>query len=101
MIATAQKTQRVKAILDELKIADRNPGVCSGDGQWIEDADGKDMVSYDPTTGEVLASVRQATATTYDALIEKSVTAFQSWKTVPAPKRGLVVRDIGLSLIHI
>jgi len=98
MIATAQKTQKVKAILDELKIADRNPGVCSGDGQWIEDAGGKDLVSYDPTTGEVLAAVRQATATTYDALIEKSVTAFQSWKTVPAPKRGLVVRDIGTAL---
>ncbi len=98
MVATDQKTRKVKTILDKLKIADRNPGVCSGDGQWIEDADGKDLVSYDPTTGEAIAGVRQATAKTYDALIEKSVNAFQSWRTVPAPKRGLVVRDIGTAL---
>jgi len=84
----------MKSLLEELHIEEVNPGACSGPGGWIEDPNGAKLVSYNPTTGEPIASVIQATAETYDGVVRKAGTAFQKWQTVPAPKRGLVIRDL-------
>lgn len=88
----------MKSLLSKLQIAERNPGACLGVDGWIADARGEELVSYNPTTGAPIASVVQATRATCDAVIEQSQRAFASWRTVPAPKRGLVVRDLGNAL---
>ncbi len=88
----------MNALLETLHLKDVNPGACTGPDGWIEDADGKELVSYNPATGEPIAKVVQAAAATYEAVLRKAVKAFESWRSVPAPKRGLVVRDLGAAL---
>jgi aldehyde dehydrogenase (NAD+) len=98
MKATAEKTRYIKSLLEKLQITESNPGACSGTGEWIYDESGPDLVSVNPTTGEPLASVRQVTAENYDRLSIKAQESFQSWRSLPAPRRGLVIRDLGNSL---
>jgi L-aminoadipate-semialdehyde dehydrogenase len=86
------------ALLERLGLKEVNPGACTGPGGWIEDTAGKELVSYNPATGEPIATVIQATEATYDAVVRKAVKAFETWRTTPAPKRGLVVRDLGAAL---
>jgi aldehyde dehydrogenase (NAD+) len=88
----------MKALLEKLHLSELNPGACSGSDGWVEDPQGEKLVSYNPTTGEPIAAVIQATAATYDRIVEKASAAFQTWRAVPAPKRGLVVRDLGEAL---
>ena len=88
----------MKALLEKLGIQDVNPGACTGPDSWIEDPDGKPLVSYNPTTGEPLAAVTQATGETSQKVIAEANNAFQTWRGVPAPKRGEIVRDLGNAL---
>lgn len=88
----------MKALLEKLNLKDVNAGACTGPDGWIEDPKGTRLVSYNPSTGEPIASVIQATEAAYDAVVSKATTAFQSWRTVPAPKRGLVIRDLADAL---
>jgi len=97
MKLVADREERVRALLKKLEIQSVNRGACTGFDQWPE-VSGKELVSHDPTTGEPLAKVIQCDAATYDSIVEKSVQAFHSWKNVPAPKRGLLVRDLGNAL---
>jgi aldehyde dehydrogenase (NAD+) len=88
----------MKAILDKLKIKDVNPGACTGPGQWIEDPKGKELVSYNPATGDPIAKVVQAGPETYEMVASTAYKTFLSWREMPAPKRGDVVRDLGNAL---
>ena len=84
----------MKALLDKLDIRDTNPGACSGPDGWISDPGGGELVSYNPTTGEPLGRIVQATPAAYDQVAAAAHVAFQTWRNLPAPKRGLVVRDL-------
>jgi aldehyde dehydrogenase (NAD+) len=75
-----------------------NTGACAGSDAWFEDAKSEEIVSYNPTNGEPIAKVMQATADTYEQVIEKSVDAFKTWRQMPGPNRGQVVRDLGMAL---
>jgi aldehyde dehydrogenase (NAD+) len=88
----------MKSLLEELGIRAVNPGACTGAGQWIEDPGGRELVSFNPATGEPLARIVQATTGTYEQVADKAQRAFLSWRDVPAPKRGLVVRDLAEAL---
>ncbi len=88
----------MQSLLQKLHIADVNPGACTGPDDWIGDSGGERLVSYNPTTGDPIASVTQATGNTYDQVVEKAQEAFAAWREWPAPKRGLVVRDLGEAL---
>jgi aldehyde dehydrogenase (NAD+) len=88
----------MKSLLDKLSIDEVNPGACTGLDGWIEDPKGKDLISYNPTTGEPIAKVIQATGVTYNQVAETAQKAFETWQQVPAPKRGLLVRDLADAL---
>jgi aldehyde dehydrogenase (NAD+) len=84
--------------LKELGIEKINSGSCSGPGAWGP-KDGRDLLaSINPTTGEEIASVAQASPEDYEAVMAVAVETFKEWRMVPAPKRGLVVRDVGEAL---
>lgn len=83
-----------QAILDKFDLAAENPGVCMGAGEWVETS-GAFIDSYNPTTGELLGKVQAADAAAYNQVVEGAQRAFLSWRMVPAPKRGEVVRDLG------
>jgi aldehyde dehydrogenase (NAD+) len=88
----------MKSVLDKLGIQSVNAGACTGPDSWLKDPKGKELISYNPTTGEAIASVVQATAETYEKVAASAQKAFLSWRTVPAPRRGQVVRDLADAL---
>ncbi len=85
-------------VLRELGIEAVNPGACSGPGAWSDTADRERLESINPATGEVIASVAQATEADYERVMEAATEAFREWRMMPAPRRGLVVRDLGEAL---
>ncbi len=88
----------MQALLKKLQIEAVNPGACTGAGEWLNDPDSEPLVSINPTTGEPIATVMQTTAAIYDQVVNRAQSAFHTWRMIPAPKRGLVVRDLGLAL---
>jgi len=86
-----------KAILDKLKLKSINPGACWGPGGWIEEK-GETISSYNPATGEELAKVVQATEAAYETVVAKAHENFKTFRMMPAPKRGEIVRDLGIAL---
>jgi len=88
----------MKSLLEKLNIQPVNAGACIGPDGWLTDPAGKELVSYNPTTGEALAKIIQATPATYEKVAAAAQQAFLQWRSVPAPKRGEVVRDLGNAL---
>nr|WP_319510235.1 aldehyde dehydrogenase family protein [uncultured Draconibacterium sp.] len=82
--------------LKQLGISEVNNGVCTGT-EW-KTTSGAVVESFSPSDGELIASVNQATAADYHEVVEKAKDAFKVWRMVPAPKRGEIVRQIGLEL---
>jgi aldehyde dehydrogenase (NAD+) len=81
----------MQEVLRALGILAVNPGGFAG--SWI--GSGKAQVVVSPIDGEALATVTNVTPQEFDAILAKSHAAFASWKLVPAPKRGEVVKAIG------
>jgi aldehyde dehydrogenase (NAD+) len=74
--------------------SDINPG--GFDGQWLGSAATIDVIT--PIDGSKIASVRQVTAAEYERISERAHHAFLTWRMVPAPQRGEVVRQLGDAL---
>jgi aldehyde dehydrogenase (NAD+) len=81
-------------LLKKLGLTPTNPGAFCG--EWL--GSGKLLESISPNDGRVLARVRTATAAEYERAIGRAQKAFQAWQTLPAPKRGEVVRQLGNAL---
>ncbi|MFT4543216.1 MAG: aldehyde dehydrogenase (NAD+) [Planctomycetota bacterium] len=81
--------------LKRLGIQDVNSGAY--DGEWRETS-GELLESRSPATGELIASVRQATAEDYNRAVTASQEAFKRWREVPAPLRGEIVRLAGQAI---
>lgn len=86
----------IKKVLSSLGIKEMNPGTSTG-AQWIKGG-GKQLDSYSPVDGKLIASTNQTTAATFEKVIQKAQSAFEEWRLVPAPKRGEMVRQIGEEL---
>jgi len=85
-------------VLKELNIAEVNAGACSGPGAWSP-IEGRELItSINPATGKPIAQVAQANADDYEAVMDKATEAFKTWRMMPAPERGAVVRDLGEAL---
>ena len=82
-------------IKHELGIGATNSGAFAA--EWLE-ASGDELVSYDPTTTEAIASTTQASRADYEAAVGAAVSTFREWRMVPAPERGSYVRLIGEAL---
>ena len=80
-------------VLNELGIDSVNLGASTGFTNWL----GRDQLleSRNPTTEETIASIRVADGTILNQVVETSQKAFESWRRLPAPQRGLVIRELG------
>ena len=88
----------MKDILQKLGIAAENPGVCCGIDSWIGDEAGTPLPAINPASNKLISTVVQGTARSYDKAVQSAQRAFASWRTMPAPKRGELVRDLGNAL---
>ncbi len=80
--------------LKRLGIDDVNQGGYTGD--WL--GSGPLLDVFSPVDGSKIASVQQVTEDEFDRIAEKAHQAFLHWRTVPAPKRGELVRQLGNAL---
>lgn len=92
-MAEVQSGLEIQEILDQLGIEKNNLGASTG-SVWLN-TQGEKIDSYSPVDGQLIASVTAATPADYDALIVKSQEAFKVWRTMPAPKRGEIIRQFG------
>ena len=91
---SAVKNSPAAAILKKLGIQSITHGVF--DGEWR--GSGKLLQSVSPNDGSLLAEIRTATPEEYERAAQRAAAAFLQWQTVPAPKRGEIVRQLGNAL---
>jgi aldehyde dehydrogenase (NAD+) len=61
-------------------------------------AGGSALQVYSPITNEELGSVICADTAAYERVVDDAQTVFKEWRTVPAPERGALVREIAEAL---
>ncbi len=81
-------------LLKKLGISKKNLGASTG-VSWFSTKDQGELDIYSPVDGKYIASVYQASEQDYNYLMEKAHQAYLQWRSVPAPKRGEIVRQIG------
>ncbi|MBK9385627.1 MAG: aldehyde dehydrogenase family protein [Planctomycetes bacterium] len=86
----------MRQILADLGLGPVNSGVCGS--SWVTRPGGGEIVSLNPSTGEPIATVLGATPAEYDQVVAEAAQAFASWRELPAPRRGEIVRQIGEEL---
>jgi len=84
----------IPLLLSALGLGETNPGgYC---GEWL--GSGEPLKSTSPIDGTQLATVAQVTPEEYERIASAAQAAFLAWRSVPAPKRGEVVRQLGVEL---
>jgi aldehyde dehydrogenase (NAD+) len=84
----------MQTILSKLNISAVNHGTSTGLNSWA--SENPELIeSFSPVDGKLIAKVTETTLDDYQQVIETAKTAFQSWKNVPAPRRGEIVRQMG------
>ncbi|HRP89810.1 MAG TPA: aldehyde dehydrogenase family protein [Edaphocola sp.] len=86
----------IKKILTDLGIEKINEGTSTG-SKWLKST-GTEIESYSPVDGKLIATVKQTSAKEYAKVAEKANEAFYTWRLMPAPKRGEIVRQFGDAL---
>src|SRR4051812_37630708 len=81
-------------LLKKLGLKATNPGVFWG--EW--GGSGRVLESVSPIDGKVIAKIQTGTAADYEKVVTRAQKAFQQWQTVPAPKRGEIIRQLGNAL---
>ncbi len=86
----------IASIIYNLNLKDINDGSSTGT-KWIKSS-GKSRKVYSPVDGKIIASVIESDEKIYKHTILTCQKAFKSWRRMPAPKRGEIVRQIGNEL---
>jgi aldehyde dehydrogenase (NAD+) len=80
--------------LNHFKISPENINYCSVGGVKLSQ-EYNTITSYNPYTQTELATVAVTTPSEVNDLIAKSLKSFHSWREIPAPKRGLLIKALG------
>lgn len=87
----------ISTVLSQLGIENINPAYSTGN-TWASLGHGNTIDSFSPVDGHKIAAVHSASRQDFDQVVEVAQQAFLSWRTVPAPKRGEMVRQFGEAL---
>lgn len=82
----------IEEALKQLGITENNKGTSSG-SEWYHGED--NIASYSPVDGKLIGKVSVTTRESYETVMQKATEAFKSWRVMPAPQRGEVVRQFG------
>ncbi len=86
---------KIDISLQKLGITSSNLGTSTGTKFF---ASGEKIDSISPVDGSVIGSVTATTKDDYEKVIKSAMSAFKTFKTMPAPKRGEMVRQFGNKL---
>lgn len=92
-ITTIEKT--IQQALDKLGVKPLNNGTSTGSNFF---GNGEIMESYSPVNGKLIGKVTTTTKDDFEKVMESAQAAFTSWRIVPAPQRGEIVRQFGEKL---
>ena len=92
---TSEMTALDLDFLRELGLKETNAGTSTGlkstdSGNYIE--------SYSPVDGQLIGKVSVTTRDEYEQVVATAQEAFKSWRLMPAPLRGEIVRQYGNAL---
>lgn len=82
----------IEPVLTKLGLKKTNEGTSTGKHFF---GSGPVLDSYSPVNGALIASVSTTTPEDYEQVIQAALTAYKTWRTMPAPKRGEIVRQYG------
>jgi len=82
----------ISETLERLGLGKTNDGTSTGQQHF---GNGPLLDSYSPVDGALIGSVSTTTKDDYELVIKRAQEAFQTWRLVPAPKRGEIVRQFG------
>jgi aldehyde dehydrogenase (NAD+) len=82
----------IQEALAQLGVKDLNEGVSTGTTFF---SNGDILESYSPVDGKLIAKVKTGTAADYEKVMEAATTAFKTFRLMPAPQRGEIVRQFG------
>ncbi len=79
------------------KLYNENEYGCSLNGGWLNTS-GPELKSISPVDGSVVGTIQTIDEASYEKLMAASQEEFLRWRTLPAPKRGEIVRQIAGAL---
>jgi len=94
-MATSTLNYNIDKALNMLGISNENSGVSTGANNF---GSGQTINSFSPVNGALIGKVSTATQEDFDKVITTADNAFKSFRLIPAPKRGELVRQFGLRL---
>lgn len=94
-MSTIAKQFGMTEALEILGIKAINEGTSTGN-IWF--SQGEIIESYSPVDGALIAKVKTTTAADYEKVMQSATEAFKSFRIIPAPKRGEIVRQFGEKL---
>ncbi len=81
--------------LEILGVKNINEGTSTGNNHF---ASGELIESYSPVDGQLIGKVRTTTADDYERVMQTATAAFLTFRAMPAPQRGEIVRQFGNKL---
>ncbi|RSK46000.1 L-piperidine-6-carboxylate dehydrogenase [Hymenobacter perfusus] len=87
----------IKQVLHDLGIQAHNAAWSTG-LTWGGQQNSNTRTITSTADGRTIGTVALATADDYEQVVQKAQEAFKTWRLVPAPKRGEIVRQIGNKL---
>ena len=85
----------INEALEKLGIKQVNEGTSTG----IENfSSGEILDSFSPVDGKLIASVKTSTLEDYEKVMQSATEAFKTFRLIPAPQRGEIVRQFGQKL---
>ncbi len=96
MIIMASSDKKKQELFDHLSLGEINSGTFYG--KWAKPSASKQIASYSPIDGLLLASVTPTSRADYDHAVSFSEKAYLEWVELPPPKRGSIMLKIGQAL---
>lgn len=85
----------IKDALGKLGVKEINNGTSTGSHSF---GNGEAIASFSPTDGQLIGKVTTTTKEDYEKVMEAATAAFKTFRAMPAPQRGEIVRQFGNKL---
>ena len=82
----------MKEALAQLGVKAINEGTSTGVNHF---SNGEILESHSPVDGQLIASVKTTSAADYEKVMQTATEAFKTFRLMPAPQRGEIVRQFG------
>ncbi|WGH74590.1 aldehyde dehydrogenase family protein [Tenacibaculum tangerinum] len=85
----------IEEALETLGLQEINEGSSTGS---VNFSNGEIIASYSPVDGKLIGKVKASTKEDYEKVMTTATAAFKTWRAIPAPQRGEIVRQFGNKL---